>query len=498
MKDNNIKMRLNKEIYSINRNALRLNFFLTMAFAILILIMMNYLSFKHFARWDISSKKDNSISEKSKIILGQIKNKIDVKVLLRRNDILFEPVSDILENFAAISPFVKIEYINPDTDPLKSKLISEKYGFNKSNFVIFEYMNSHRYSTRLNMAEFEFFKSGKVTKIRIKKIKAENAFISAINDLINKKRQKIYFTIGHGESVEKKVGIQGMSAFLEELSFENFNMDFIETTNINKIPSDCSVLIIMGPKFPFLENELKLIELYLKNGGNCLFLLDPVLSKKGFDFVDFNLDQLFEIFSVIMNNNVIFDQDKASIFTAEIQTGGLYILNYGTHVIVNNLLNYPTILNATRSITAIKDTNNNNIINPLLITSDKSWGESSLLQLSKTETLKFDKTKDIKGPLFAGVAVINKKFSSKLVLIGNSTFLNNLQIKNGVNSNVGVNSVLWLAQEKTDTLIPVKDIKVDKVNLTSSQLENIVLLFMLGFPSIVIATGTIVFWARRI
>ena len=96
-----------------------------------------------------------------------------------------------------------------------------------------------------------------------------------------------------------------------------------------EIPSDCSMVIVAGPKNDYLPQEVDTIRKYVTGGGRAMFMLDP-----GVDLPE--LSKLLADWNVTVQNDLVIDENPvAQIFGTE-PTMPL-ILKYGSSPIVQPL-----------------------------------------------------------------------------------------------------------------------------------------------------------------
>jgi hypothetical protein len=102
---------LKSEVFVQNKFLLNINFFIGIILAFLLFLMLNYLSFRHYSFYDTTSLKVNSISNTSHKFLSSLPENLKISVILRHEDLLFEYVSDLLENFRRINKKISINQI---------------------------------------------------------------------------------------------------------------------------------------------------------------------------------------------------------------------------------------------------------------------------------------------------------------------------------------------------------------------------------------------------
>ena len=137
-------------------------------------------------------------------------------------------------------------------------------------------------------------------------------------------------------------------------------------------------------------------------------------------------------------------------------------------------------------------------------TGKNSWGETDIGAINKGKA-SLDKNKDVVGPvpvLIAGTKEIEDdeegeaKKEAKMVVFGDSDFVNNSFFINEGNMNLFVNSVNWLCDVEELIAILPRDKKVDTLILTENR-EIWLLVTSFLVPLLLIITGTAVIIFRR-
>lgn len=109
--------------------------------------------------------------------------------------------------------------------------------------------------------------------------KINTAMLKAI-----KQRRTAYLTIGHGELndadtvwLKRRLRSSQVKRRLRELNYLVKDLGMANGLG-SEIPDDASMVLILGPRETFLEEELGSISRYLKRGGRVLIALDPLMN----------------------------------------------------------------------------------------------------------------------------------------------------------------------------------------------------------------------------
>jgi hypothetical protein len=95
----------------------------------------------------------------------------------------------------------------------------------------------------------------------------------------------VYLTVGHGELNDQSSargtdtlaissGTFAISTLLGYLNFSERELG-VRAGLGNEVPQDAAMVLVLGPRRPFLEAELRALERYLLRGGSVLFALEP-------------------------------------------------------------------------------------------------------------------------------------------------------------------------------------------------------------------------------
>jgi hypothetical protein len=102
---------------------------------------------------------------------------------------------------------------------------------------------------------------------------------------LSREARTVYLTVGHGE-----LNDQGSARATDTLSISSsifFLKSLLQFLNYserelgiraglgNEVPPDAAMVLVLGPRRPFLEPELRALQRYLERGGSVLFALEP-------------------------------------------------------------------------------------------------------------------------------------------------------------------------------------------------------------------------------
>jgi len=458
--------------------------------AVALVGMLNWLSYRHYLRGDWTSSKIYSLSDKTKNVLKGIKDEVRVVVLMTPNTPLFTETKELLSRYEAVSPKLKVEFIDPERDPLRTKQLAQEFGVSAANTVVFASGGRKKYVTSDQLADYDYSGMQTGQPPKLKGFKGEEQFTAAVLAVVSPKVPKVYFVTGHGEHDPDSVGEDGMSQLRELLKRDNLEVSKA-TLLSGSVPADCDLLVIAGPRTPLTDPEKSALSGYLEKGGRALVLLDPVL---GAQQRPSGLEEFVKAYGVQVNNDLVIDPARKLPF---FDVSAVYVTDFRSHPAVDGLQGLAVLLPVARSVTTTTAQGATSTI--LLTTSDKGWGETNLDLLIRTGQAQKD-AKDTPGPVALGVAAQSEKDKDRgwrLVVFGNSAFVTNAQIANAGNVNLGLNTVNWLAKQEQALGIAPRSPEQVQLFLSANQMRTVFLISLVGLPVFAIALGVAVWWRRR-
>jgi ABC-type uncharacterized transport system involved in gliding motility auxiliary subunit len=442
----------------------------TALFLLGILIILNILLTRWNFRTDTTAAKQFSLADQTKKVLKSLDKDIKVTGFFKDGEEV--EAKELLTEYANISKRFTFEFVDPDKNPGLAK----RHDIKAYGTLLIDY-------------------EGKIEKIQKA---AEEDLTNAIIKVTREGVKKIYFVSGHGEKDLDNTENLGLSKAKQGLENENYVVEKKVLAELDSIPSECSVLILAGPKNDMFPQEYAMIEKYLKKGGKALFMLDPesapgygnFLSKYGF----------------IVDNDIVVDASGIGQFFG---TGPTFpiVSDYAQHKLTEDF-GVMTFFPEARSIRKADNVPSDITFTEIAKTSPRSWGESNIT----AGTVSFDPDKDIKGPVtILAVAEKNAEKSAKqadqlnvgtgesktrIAVFGDSDFAVNAYFNVQGNGNLFLNTVSWLAQEEDLISVRAKDPEDRRLTLTEKQSRIILYVGVLMLPILIFSAGIYVYVKR--
>lgn len=442
----------------------------------------NYLASSSTIRWDVTQDKQHTLSENTIAFISKLTN--EVKLTAFYVGIPPTYLQDLLQEYErASSGVIKTEII----DPLERIAYAAKFGNainGKERKVIVQSGD--------NRKDLDF------TKVTLSEEKLTNGIAR-----VSRAARKAYFLTGHGEYSSSSEEYAGFAKFKQLLADNNILSEPLMLGIRKSIPADCDVLIIAGPRSEITPDEETLIGSYLTKGGDALFLIENTLmTTPDKPLSPQQLQQNPSLNSLLNPWGLNVESDIVVDLTNHVggDVGSPATKNYQQHKALTEGLDY-TFYVRPRSIRILEKYGPNikHAVIASTASTDNSWAETD-----RTLNIEFDPNIDTKGPVPFSYVVLGEKNTeiqqehkssdTRLIVFTDADFLTNVYIDQYSNAQMGLNLIKWLVELDYQTLVNQKEIKVQRLDLTSKQKRQIIVILFL-LPFFLIVTGLVI-WVR--
>jgi ABC-type uncharacterized transport system involved in gliding motility auxiliary subunit len=323
---------------------------------------------------------------------------------------------------------------------------------------------------------------------------SETDITGAMVRLMNPGAHVVYFSTGHGEYPIDGSSDQSYTKLSTDLESRNYKVSTLNLLATNQIPQDASVVVIAGPKKPFTDAQVGLLDAYIMDGGSVVVMEDPTIDTQFGDFPDPLANDLAQTYGIVLGNNVIVDAYGYQTFQNAYFAVGY---QYATHVITQKMSTMGTGFQNARSVTAESSAGTDYSKTQLILTVDQSWGETDMASV-QNNSVTFDQGVDLVGPVPLAVVADGTTDKARLVVFGDSDFATNAYYGFYGNSDMIINSIDWAAKEENLISLTPKT-TVDRY-LVQPQAYTMGLIFLgslVVIPGIVLAAGIGSWLARR-
>ncbi len=507
-------------------------------------VLVNYLALRHYQRFDWTSNKIYSLSQKSLNVVAGIEDEIDLVVFISPESPIYGPVGELLASYAAANPKLEKREVDPAKNLIEAQRLVQRYSIERDNVVIVATAGGdRRVIDEYDLAEYDYSGAQMGQPPTISEFKGEQLITSALLALVEARKPRVLFTTGHGEAALERGDPRSLSQAKDLLGKDNFEIDEWSSLGQLEVPADADLVVIAGPTTNFLPPELEVLSSYLDGGGRLLILLDPVFAQDARGLVDLGFTEWLAGYGVEIREDVVVDP------TSELPFFGpetIFTDAYGSHPVVEALEQRRTrvLLPLARSVSRSGDAPEGYEVTELVRTSAAGWGETDLANL---EEIGQDDA-DVQGPVALAVAVSfeargaaaeavggevagetvedsseasaedmvpeqaaelaeateaedqdedEETEEARLVVFGDLDFASDSQVANGDNAVLLLNALNWLV--KREELIDIEGRKPEQTTLTLSQAElsQVYLLVLVILPGLGVALGVWIYLRRR-
>ena len=430
---------------------------------IAILALANWFVSRHDHSRDLTPNKKYSLAPQTVKMLKDLNQDVTIYVFDRERS--FGQQRDLLNMFTATSRRVNIRYVDVDRQPSLAKQFAVR-----------------NYGTIMVAAGDRHFEAQSDTEEAI-----SNAMIRLF-----KGQRTACFIEGHGEHDLESSERIGYSKVKKEFENENYLTKPVTLLQKLEIPSDCSMVIVAGPKNDYLPQEVDTIRKYVTGGGRAMFMLDPGVQLP-------ELSKLLAGWSVTVRNDLVIDENPvAQIFGTE-PTMPL-ILKYGSSPIVQPIAREASLFPFTRSFSVGKDYKAGVTTDSFCETSEASFGVADFNP--NMHQVSYRAGKDFKGPLTVAVSATlsgepEKKAEGRIIALGTSMLPANNFLGFQANRDLFMNMVNWLSADVDLISVRPKPPESQHLTMTTAEMSKLFWLGVIGLPLLIVVAGTLVWWERR-
>lgn len=440
----------------------------TVMLALAILGVLNFIGIKYPQKWDLTKSGINTLSDQTTKLFRGLNQEVKFVFWAKPED--REKVRPLFDNIKGLSPKVSVEH----ADAVKEITRAKQAGI-KAESTLQILMNGREVKVEGPTEE-------KVTNAVIKLSKSTVPVICTVTE--------------HGErdfDSDTPEGYGLLKSTLERQSYEFKKLNLIAE---GKIPTNCSVLAIIGPSKAFFEPEMKLIRDYVAGGGTAFIALDINL-KGGTSDASPELTKYLAEWGVESDIALVVDPVSQML---QLEATVPVIPTFNKEISITKEMQGNTVFPLSRPLRISAKIPEGAKVSWLTQTTPNAWGERNLTGLVKGSA-KFDPS-DIRGPMYTAIAVDGKPTATtpskkpRLVVFGTSLVAANQWSRFGNNLDLVANAVSWLLEDESLISIRAKEDPAGSIQLSAVQGGLIRLFTVLVIPGIMIVLGIVV-WLRR-
>jgi ABC-type uncharacterized transport system involved in gliding motility auxiliary subunit len=498
----------------------RANVIASSLLVVCIVLMANYLAFRHYRRWDWTSEGLFTLSPRTHELLRNIDTDIDVYLVMSSGESNYQDIRELLERYRAESQHVVLHYVDPDREPGEYQLIAERFGLaramladgSEASDVALVIVNGDRQwkITRDDLVAVDFDPTGDgETHVDVR---SEQAISGGLVEVTSGRATHVCITTGHGEWTLDRGVERDLGGLRDEMRRENLDIEQIETRGRTTMPENCDATFVVGPQAAFTEDEASMLRHYVEGGGHLFLALDPVLD--GREIRPTGLESMLRELGIRVDRTVVLEMDEHHLLPQSSPPGPFLVASYGEHPITSSFaaLSLPMVVNLVRSVRPSDESEAVTIMSA----SDASFAETDVARLIETQEPHRD-DEDYPGPVSIGVALELPAAAAehddeehheaapdasrvgRLVVIGDADFLASglIATHEVINFEVASSILGWLTARQSLIEVPPRRMTSHPVQITESDVFDLGFRVIVLLPLAAVFLGIAVWWNRR-
>ena len=491
----------------------RFNLVATAILALVAVALLNYVSSKHYKRWDWTTEKLFTLSDRSRQVLEELDKDVQIYVFLARGEQDFADIETLLEEYKAVTPRLEIEWIDPDRDRAQYQVLADKFGVDTwlagemtlSQVPVVVTSGDRKWKVerhQLIVEDFDSFEDADGHKLDLQ---SERALTGAILEVTTGEPTKICLAQGHGEWETGAYGDRSFDAVARELEWEKIEIEPFELRAKEDIPASCDALFVVSPQRLYSAEEVATVDRFLALGGNVLLAFDPLLKKESLQPTGF-AESLAKR-GIVVGNDLVVENDQNRQLPGN--PGDLFLTtDLGVHRLTDTIRKHGggILLAVVRSVDALEGSD----AEVIMRTSPNAMAESDLKRALATDP----KAAGIElkvVPLAVAweyVPPLGDDFEpvksdgpepGRLLVVGDSDWMSGELLDNPQLSNIDFLSSTagWLTRREALINIAPRKTKARAVLMSDADLENLLFRVVFLLPLAALIAGFGVWWSRR-
>jgi len=490
----------------------RLNLALTAVLGLVVVVLVNYMSSRHYKRWDWTSAGLFTLSDRSQQVIRELDADVQVYVFLGRDEQDFADVETLLEEYVAVTDRITVEWVDPDRDRTRYQALADKFGIDSwlagdvtlSQVPVVVTSGDRKWKVerhQLIVEDFDSFDDADGHKLDLQ---SERALTGAILEVTTGTPTKVCLASGHGEWETGAYGDRSFDAVAREFEWEKIEVASVELRK-DDVPESCDALFVVSPQRLFSEDEVAIVDRYLNSGGNVLLAFDPVLKNEALAATGFETS--LEARGIVLGKDLVIENDTAQQLPGN--PGDLFLAtNLGTHRLVEGIAKRGGgfLIAVARSVD-VADGSDTEVV---FRTSAQAVAESDLERAMNPEkkgkptprgAVPLAAVWEYVPPLGEDLKPVESEGPEpgRLLVVGDSDWMSSELLENPQLSNIDFLSSTagWLTQREALINIAPRKTKAQAVIMSDADLQNLLFRVVLLLPLAAFIAGFGVWWSRR-
>jgi len=482
------------------------------ALALAVAIPVNLLASRLNIIWDMTPAKLYELSDTTKNYLANLDKQVDFYFLMDMDYLSTDDNSMAL--YYTLRQYADYDQINfidfdPDQKPeLVNELKEKGYSLSVGDMVMCcEDRSKHISGTSMYQYDVSYDDNNNRT-VEAAYFTGENYITGAISAVASGKEASVYFLTGHGE----KTLSGDYTTFNSNMKNQNYNAQELNLATESAIPEDTAMLILAAPKSDLTNDETRMINEYLDNGGNVCFLMSPNKDKIAYK----NIESIMDSFGIHMDYDIVKETDSSRYVSGDPYTYQVSIVRADTENYNVDLTSeladmtdngYYAFMSDSRSFYQYFGADDYSLeVGSLLqtVSTTDEYGDSSSTAVGEIYGGTDPTAEDITGyPLdLAMYSTSTSRNNAKILVMGNAEFIDDVNVSQDymiIPVYLMLSAMSWMHDSELvlDMGIADKERDYDSMNLNSETAANTTMIIFIAVPVVIGLAGAGVWLKRR-
>lgn len=481
--------------------------------SMLMAVVFNFLSARHFTRWDWTAGKRYTLTAPTLETLHKLDEPIEVWVLMSNGDPLEISIQKMLDSYAVETNRLEVHYLDPDRDVVPLADVRKRFHIDTplsagaDAIMIVAHGDRHWFLSPSDMVQVSSTDDTKA------KPREEQAITGAIRNVLAGQKSKLCFTAGHGEPSLKDAE-QGILFLDQILQKDNYEDTSVDTTapNAQDPFKGCDVVIVAAPQAGFTKEEAARLKTYLMLGGNALIASSPINSPTETGMSPLGLDDALAPFGIATDDDLVIETDPNAVIPES--RGTRFITKVNPHAVTSALAAPPggmrepprVVLEVLRSLSHVSRDGSAAAVD-LLSSGPSSFAVSSIAGAAQWSETPEKKPQDRSGPFVLAMASERAKVSPsaphgpRVVVIGTSWIM----MSKNWNEPAPVrgaamlveSAISWLAAKPQILDVPERPSVAAGIRITDESRTKVLWYVLVYMPlAVLLMAAAVWFWRR--